>query len=375
MDSTRNLRLVMIGPSAETRSSAAATVALYREHGLFERWPVRYLTTHGGSGEPGSALRAPLVTLRAVRDFGELLGEHRRVVLHAHTSFGAAFWRDALFASIALAARCPVILQFHGGGAERFYDGLGAPKRALFTWLLERSACVVVPHESQRAWLRGVARDAHVVCVPSPVAALEVKREEPAPNMILYLGRLSAAKGVFDLLDAVAALRATIPDVRLVCAGDGDRAAVARYAERLEIADAVKFTGWVGPSGKRALFESAAVFALPSYEEALPMSLLEALGAGVPAVATPVGALPDVVVDGVTGCLVAPGDTAGLRRALARLLVDRELAARMGEAARRSVRLRFAPDRVLPMLEDLYLAAGLRAAAQDKAMPDLKQAA
>jgi len=106
------------------------------------------------------------------------------------------------------------------------------------------------------------------------------------------------------------------------------------------------------------------------------MSLLEALGAGVPAVVTPVGALPDVVVDGVTGCVVALGDTAGLRRALAKLLADRALAARLGEAARRSVRIRFAAERVLPVLENLYEAAGLRLLAAEKpAMRDLKQAA
>jgi glycosyltransferase involved in cell wall biosynthesis len=373
MDTTSHLRLVMLGPSAETRSSAAAAVAAYREHGLFGRWPVRYLATHG---EPGAAGNLGLA-LKATREFGELLGEHRRVVLHVHSAFGKGFWRDAAFMAIALAARCPVILQFHGGGAERFHDALSAPLRALFAWLVSHTACVVVPHESQRAWLRGVAREANAVCVPPALPKLDVRREEAGPNMILFLGRLTAEKGVFDLLEAVAALRASVPDVRLICAGDGDRTAVARYAERLGIADGVKFTGWVGPSGKRALLESAAAFALPSYTESLPVSLLEALGAGVPTVATPVGAIPDVLVDGVTGHLVAPGDKAGLKRALAKLLLDRPAAARLGETARQSVRLRFAADRVVPPLEDLYEAAGLRAVGDDKPamQPDLKQAA
>jgi len=373
MDTTSHLRLVMLGPSAETRSSAAAAVAAYREHGLFARWPVRYLATHG---EPGAAGNLALA-LKAVREFGELLGEHRRVVLHVHSAFGKGFWRDAVFMAIALAARCPVILQFHGGGAERFHDGLNAPQRAVFAWLVGRAACVVVPHESQRAWLRGISREATAVCVPPALPKLEVKREESGPNMVLFLGRLTAEKGVFDLLEAIAALRASIPDIRLICAGDGDRAAVARYAERLSISDAVKFTGWVGPSGKRALLESAAAFALPSYAESLPVSLLEALSAGVPTVATPVGAIPDVLTDGVTGCMVAPGDKAGLKRVLAKLLVDRAAAARLGEAARQSVRLRFAAERVVPPLEDLYEAAGLRAIGADKPamQADLKQAA
>ena len=195
---------------------------------------------------------------------------------------------------------------------------------------------------------------------------------------MLFLGRLSAAKGIFDLLEAIAALRAAVPDVRLVCAGDGDRAAVARHAERLGIADAVKFTGWVGPSGKRALLESAAVFALPSYAEGLPVGLLEAMAAGVAVVAAPVGGVPEALVDGVSGFFAAPGDRATLTRLLRKLLLDKPLAARIGAAARESVRLRFAPERALARLEEIYADAGLRGAAAVHAearAPCIKEAA
>ena len=121
----------------------------------------------------------------------------------------------------------------------------------------------------------------------------------------------------------------------------------------------MKFTGWVGPSGKRALLESAAVYALPSYDEGMPMSLLEAMAAGVPAVASPVGGIPEVVVDGVSGLLAAPGDAATLHRHLRRLLLDRGLGERIGAAGRETVRARFAAERALPKLEEVYAGIGL----------------
>jgi glycosyltransferase involved in cell wall biosynthesis len=147
--------------------------------------------------------------------------------------------------------------------------------------------------------------------------------------------------------------------VRLLCAGEGDRRAVQRHAAHLGIADAVRFTGWVGPSGKRALLESAAVFVLPSYEEAMPLALLEAMAAGVPVVATPVGGAPEVVVDGVSGFLAAPGDATTLQRVLRKLLMDRSLAARIGVAGRASVLLRCAPERAIAALGEVYGAIGL----------------
>jgi glycosyltransferase involved in cell wall biosynthesis len=204
--------------------------------------------------------------------------------------------------------------------------------------------------------------------MPNPVPESSVQRQADGQNMVLFLGRLEAGKGIYDLLEAIAALRADsaaqLSDIRLVCAGEGDRAGVARYAQQLGIADAVKFTGWVGPSGKRALLEHAAVFALPSYDEALPMTVLEAMSAGVPVVVPPVGGLPEVVADGVSGYLVAPGDTAGLKRVLGKLLLDRQLGARIGAAGRETVRLRYAPERVLPELESLYEAVGLNGLAK-----------
>jgi glycosyltransferase involved in cell wall biosynthesis len=364
----------MLGAAPETRGSIAAVVEAYRTHGLFKRWPIDYLPTRGGAGPLDSLLLA----LKALQRFAVLLWQYRRVVLHAHTCFDASFWREAAFMALALAARCPVILHLHGSGFERFYDRSSAPARALFELFLRRVACVVAPSEALRAWIRGVARDANVIYVPNPVPGVQAERHEAGQNLVLFLGRLEARKGVFDLLEAVSALRASVPDVRLVCAGEGDRGAVVRYAERLGVADAVKFTGWVGPSGKRALLENAAVLALPTYDEGLPMSVLEAMSAGLPAVVSPVGALPEAVVDGVSGLLVAPGDTAGLKRALGKILLDRKLAARMGAAARESARLRFAPERVIPQLEDLYEAAGLRSLAHATqpapAMP-LKEAA
>ncbi|MGQ0654368.1 MAG: glycosyltransferase family 4 protein [Betaproteobacteria bacterium] len=372
--SLRSSRLVMLGAATETRSSIAAVVNAYRTHGLFKRWPVDFIATHCD----GTAGQNAALAIRALRDLGMKIGEHRGVAMHLHTAPGWHFRRDAVYMSAAAAMRCPLLLQLHGAGFEAYYDGAADAERLAIRFFLRRAACVAVPSESMRTWVRGIVRAANVHVVPHPVGFSEQPAIEERPNVILFLGRLDASKGILDLLEAVAGVRATVPDVRLACAGDGNRIGVARYAERLGIADAVKFTGWVGPSGKRSLLETAAVFALPSYDEALPMSLLEAMAAGVPAVVTPVGGIPEIVVDGVSGLIVAPGDKAGLQRALQKLLIERRLGARLGATARESARARFSPERALPVLEELYRTLGVRAdspESRDGGWRDLRKAA
>jgi glycosyltransferase involved in cell wall biosynthesis len=97
----------------------------------------------------------------------------------------------------------------------------------------------------------------------------------------------------------------------------------------------------------------------------------------VPAVATPVGGIPEVLADGISGLLAAPGDVATLTRLLRKLLLDRKLGATMGAAGRETVRLRFAPERALPRLEEIYADLGLRSLAEPRrpVEADLRKAA
>jgi glycosyltransferase involved in cell wall biosynthesis len=349
----------MLGPDPQTHGGISSVLEAYRANGLFKRWPIEYLAVHGA----GSALRTAALALKALCRLVALLMRERGLVVHLHAQAGWSFWREALFMALAIAARCPLVLQLHGGGFQRLHDEGSGLARATIRFLLTQAACVLVPCESLRRWVRGLAHHAYVECAPNPVLPTAPPEDARRPNLVLFLGKLAPEKGLFDLLEAVSALRPAVPDVRLMCAGEGDRGAVARYAEQLGIADAVKCTGWVGPSGKRALLESAAVFALPSYDEALPMGLLEAMAAGVAPVVTPVGGMPEVVVDGLSGLVAAPGDVATLQRLLRKLLLDRKLAARIGAAARESVRLRCAPERSIARLEALYAELGLAALA------------
>src|SRR5688572_1744650 len=303
--------LLMLGAAPETRGSVAAVIGTYRAHGLFSRWPITYLPTQGR------------LMLGAACDLALALARERLAV-HAHVSV-RGFWRDAAFIAVALAARSPVLVHLHGAGFERFYGQCDRLQRAAVRGLFERAACVATPSESLRGWVRGIARGAHAVCLPNPVVFEPLAADPCRGNLVLFLGHLAPDKGVFDLLEALAAVRSEVPDLRLVCAGDGERIAVAQYAERLGMADAVKFTGWVGPSGKRALFETAAVLAAPCY------------------------------------------DAAPRARSLRGLLADDALAERPGTAARESVRLPHAAERALPRLEELYAMMGVQRSLSPKA--------
>jgi glycosyltransferase involved in cell wall biosynthesis len=357
-------RLIMLGTAFDTRGGISAVVNEYRALGWFERWPLEYVATHCD----GTAARKLLAALGGFARLVWLLVRDGRAVLHVHSASRASFWRKCVFMSVGLAAGCPILFHLHGGGFRRFYElECGPGRRRVVRLFLDRAACVIVLSEAMRAWLTSVTGNRRIVCIPNPADAPAYAAVEQPRDLVLFAGRIEREKGVFDLLEAFAAIRAQVPGITLVCAGEGVRDALAQRAAQLGIQDALRLPGWLDRDAIQDLLRRAAVFVLPSYAEGQPMSLLEAMAAGTPVIATTVGGVPELVTHRETGFLVAPGDAAALQQCLREVLLDRRTSVRIAAAARASVLERHAPDRILEMLAGVYQHAGLASSEQSRA--------
>jgi glycosyltransferase involved in cell wall biosynthesis len=172
---------------------------------------------------------------------------------------------------------------------------------------------------------------------------------------ILCVGRLVHLKGQTLLIDAVRRLREDGVDAHLTLVGDGPkRADLEARAQSLGVADAVTFAGAVGQDRIGAFYEAADVFALPSMAEGLPVVLMEALAAELPAVSSRTMGIPEILEHERTGLLITPGRLDELVAALERLLADPELRRRLGAEGRRHVLTEFALDRSAARLRDLF---------------------
>ena len=181
------------------------------------------------------------------------------------------------------------------------------------------------------------------------------RREPGAPLVCLVLGRISSWKGQDVLLRAVA----RVPVAEAVVAGDAwpgqehQETALRRLAGELGLAERTRFVGFV--ADPRPLYADADVVVVPSTRpDPLPNAALEAAAAGCCVVASDHGGLPEIIHDGETGLLVAPGEPLALAEALRRLADDPDLTRRLGAAARADVRRRFAPERLLTGVQAVY---------------------
>jgi glycosyltransferase involved in cell wall biosynthesis len=284
-----------------------------------------------------------------------LLLRGRVALAHVHVSTGMSFWRKLLFVCPALLAGVPAILHLHGADFEEFHRDGSALRKWVMRWLFDRVAAIIVLSASWQQWARRISRNPLIVPIYNPVVmppASDASLREP--SSILFLGQLGRRKGCYDLLEATALLVAKHPRIKVRMAGDGEVEKVKTAVERLGLREHVEVLEWVSGPRKSALLDSASVYALPSYCEALPMSVLEAMAAGLPVICTPVGGIPEAVTHGLEGVVVAPGNIAALADALDMFLENPEIRQRMGRAARLKIESGFSAARVLPQIENLY---------------------
>jgi len=171
---------------------------------------------------------------------------------------------------------------------------------------------------------------------------------------ILFLGHVGKRKGIFELLKALSLLKDSFPHVKLAICGDGQLDSARKMVDELGIGSNVEFHGWIGADQRAREFARASIFTLPSYDEGLPMAMLEAMAAGKAIVVTPVGGIPEVVKDRENGLLVPPGDASALAQALREILEDSSLGKMLAENAVRTVEARFSPPVVLGQLSRIY---------------------
>jgi glycosyltransferase involved in cell wall biosynthesis len=213
-----------------------------------------------------------------------------------------------------------------------------------------------------RTWDRAPARKLEVfpygVRIDPGADALDpaiVRAELGLGGFVLgVVGRLEEQKGQRFLMEALPELARQIPDLSVLLVGEGrQRDTLARQAEDLGVATLVHFLGTRRDLPR--LFRAMDLFVQPSLWEGLPLTLLMAMGAGLPVVGTPVSGITEVIEDGINGRLVAPADSQALAGAILELYHRPDLRPRLGEAARRTVAAKYSQEAMLSRLERLYL--------------------
>ncbi|MHB9448588.1 glycosyltransferase family 4 protein [Mesorhizobium sp. RSR565B] len=261
--------------------------------------------------------------------------DRRADVIHINISVSGSTYRKMMIAACARLLSIPYVLHLHGAQYQTFWKDDHSFMSRRIRALFEHAGRVIVLGGLWRDFVasRAPANGGNIIIVPNATAVPSLAHVGGGDHVhILFLGRIGERKGVPQLGEALERMK-HLRGWRATIAGDGEVEPARARSVALGIADRIAFPGWVGPDEVASLIASADILVLPSFAENLPMSVIEGMAAGLAVVATPVGAVEDIITHEQSGLLVPPGDVAALTEALTRLVEDTALRARLGAAA------------------------------------------
>lgn len=317
---------------------------------------VSRLVTRG----PGARIMAPFVFGRALARLWIAKQRGDVDILHINVAADGSAIRKAFLARFARGLGIPYVVHLHGSRFQEFWPSASPRVRMWVDRLFAESSAVIV---LGKVWSDLVL--AHVPQVQSriiilPNATLPADFACDAPSngsvRISFLGELGSRKGTPQLVEALGRLNGDL-DWTATIAGNGKIQETKARVEQLGIADRVKVPGWLDAEATKRVLRGSDVFVLPSFAENLPMSILEAFAYGLAVVATPVGAVADVIIDGTNGLLVPTGDVDALASALRRLIVDHRLRVALGVAAKADHASKYEIGVYVPRLIEIWRSA------------------
>ncbi len=284
----------------------------------------------------------------------KLLFDRKIKIVHIHSASNFSFRRSVWFLELAKLFGKKVIMHIHGGGFEKYYN----TKPECIAKQLNKADCVVALSKQWNDFFSMQVGIKRVVTINNVVPkATIIPQRKQTPLHVLYLGLINEKKGVYDLIEAIGSHASVfVGNVVVHLAGKGNENDISRMDElivRYCLQQTVVFEGWVAGDQKNSLLEESSVFILPSYYEGLPISILEAMAAGMAILATKVGGIPSIVTEGENGLLFEPGDIEQIADSLEQLLLNRQLRCAMGEKSLQMI-TQFFPDAVENQLENLY---------------------
>jgi glycosyltransferase involved in cell wall biosynthesis len=326
-------------------------VEAYRRDGFLVGEDVQLVASY----VDGNFVTRQFVLFAALMKYTWLLTTKRVELVHAHAAMRGSFWRKGLFSSIARLCRIPVILHLHGSEMKPFYESQPEFLKRQIRGHLEKATRVLVLSESWREYISGIAPAANIIIVPNYVLVPEIELARPGMEKnILFLGLIGPRKGTFDLIRAFASVVKRHPNARLIIGGNGQVEEATRLVQSLGIQDRVELVGWVNGKEKERLLRKSSIYVLPSYNEGLPMSVLEAMAANLAVVTTRVGGIPELITTGTNGLLIEPGDEETMAQHMDTLLSDENLRVSLAAAGRQRVESHYSPGAVLPLLKEIY---------------------
>ena len=331
------MRILVVGPSPTRSKGGMATVIeeIEKDKTLNSKFNIDIYESY----IDGNKLKVLFFSLFSFIRF--YFTKRNYDIYHIHAaSYGSTF-RKGLYVHAAKKWGKKVILHIHGAEYMLFYEKSNQ-KDKIVSILKEADEVIALSAEWKKKFDETFGLKNCVVLV------------KDHPYTFVSLGRLGERKGTYDLIKAIERVKGQIPDIKCYLAGDGDIDRCKQIVEEKNLKSNIFIVGWADFDKKLELLKKSSVLVLPSYNEGLPMAILEGMACGKAIISTTVGAIPEVVKE-ENGILIEPGDTEKLSEALITYCMNQETVEKIGKNNIALIHTKYSMDAMHQKLAQYYI--------------------
>lgn len=351
------MKILLVGNHPTVHGGITSVINQIRNH----KWKdndvdIYFLATYKG----GTLTEKILYFLKSLREYKKIIKNNSPDIIYIHMSHHGSFDRANYLLKIANRCKIPVIVHLHGSEFKKYYEECSPQKKIVIKHFFENCSSVIVLGEQWKKFVESIAENSKIYVLNNSIHIPNYKvKQMPNEVNILFLGVLIKRKGVEDLLKVAKSIiyDEVINNVnfRFIIGGIGsDKEKLVNYVVENHIENYVDFLGWIEGNDKERVLKSSHIFVLPSYNEGLPVSVLEAMSYGMPIIATDVGSTSEAVINGGNGILIQPGNARELSNALIALISDYELRLKMSQESKRISESKFDEIKYFKELHQIF---------------------
>lgn len=274
-------------------------------------------------------------------------------IVHIHMAERGSVYRKGFVIKVAKKFGKKVIVQMHAGPIMAWYETLCDSNKRKVKGILNEPDKLLVLGEYWKKRLLPLIKSEKMAVLYNGVKCQKINPYNTDGKYILYLGLIKKTKGVYDLVDAISKIEKQLPqDVKVYLCGKDEECHIGQYIIERGLKDKVIFLGWISREQRDKLFENTIMVVLPSYYEALSMTVIEAMSNGIPVITTNISTMSELLGEDIN--LVEPGDVDALAKEILSVYNNKELRVRESEIEYQRVLNRFSIECNIQSVLNVY---------------------
>ena len=339
-----------IGPSLKDKGGMVTVMKQIENSNLKEKYNIKHISTY--KNKIKILFLIPAIFKILIYKF-----IYRIELGHIHLASYGSFTRKAIIIRLLKLLNVKFIIHIHGAKFNEFYKNSNERKKLKIKKVLNEADKIIVLSNSWRDFFEKIVPKEKIIVLYNAVKLPKISLSEKNNHTcnILFLGRLGERKGVYDIIKVAKQLNANKKNVKIILAGDGQIEKVRDLVKQEKLEEIIEVKGWINSKEKEILLQKADIYILPSYNEGLPMSILEAMSYSLPVITTEVGGIPEIIKNNENGILIKSGDIKSLEDNIIKLIEDENLRKNIGKQARKTIETKFNLENQIEKLEELFL--------------------